>query len=221
MVQCVGKDPDDKDKKNGEDPDGKDKKNESQDLVLPPLVPKSLDITNSPRIEIDKSNVSPKEDHLFPPIFTQLGEVNFSEQETDAQSSGDDSEDENSTHNAEDIDEDSDKYLEKYSKLSMAGKQPGIAIVKYVSESESMYYKYLSMENKADVDNRINEVRGKSPGCGNGGDTDGGSADMCQFCGRPITKMSLLEVIQSQEGGDDKNDNKVEITHFQSQSYLE
>ena len=172
----------------------------NSDLVLPPLVPSSMydePVNTAP---------TPTGNHL-PPIFQQLEQFSFSEQETDERSSGDDTEDEDSTNNTESITMDEiDLHMEKY-----AGKEPGLTILQYLKESESRYYEYFSMKNKDEVDKRINEARVKSPRAEEVGMQS--ELTTCQFCGKTIPKMSLLQVLQ-EDNEEHITDKKVNVIYI-------
>ena len=122
---------------------------------------------------------------------------------------GDDTEDEDSTNNTESITMDEiDLHMEKYDKLRSAGKEPGLTIIQYLRESESRYYDYFSMKNKDEVDKRINEARVKSLRAEEVGMQS--ELTTCQFCGKTIPKMSLLQVIQ-EDNEEHITDKKVNV----------
>ena len=179
----------------------------NSDLVLPPLVSGPGSSTYEPV----NTAPTPTDNHL-PPIFQQLEQFSFSEQETDERSSGDDTEDEDSTRNTESITMDEiDLHMEKYDKLRSAGKEPGLTILQYLKESESRYYEYFSMKNKDEVDKRINEARVKSPRAEEVGMQS--ELTTCQFCGKTIPKMSLLQVIQ-EDNEEHITDKKVNVGYI-------
>jgi len=172
---------------------------DTSEVSLPPIASKPCsNVEQVKEFAAQSSSLVVK--HL-PPIFEQLDQISFSEHDSNEESTTDDSDSDNDNSNdntEESIDTDViDQHVEKYSKLRMAGKQPGLTILQYVTQSESMFYNYFSIKNKEAVEKRITKVREKSPGQKDVmKQTD---SKLCQFCGEPVKEISLLEIIQKQK----------------------
>lgn len=193
----------------------------SPSLVLPPIVAKSHSKTDCIPTACKRGSDKPAIDLHLPSIFNQLEMFSFSDHEIEEDESFTDSDDDDcdddesysGTGHTYNDREDDELHDEKYASLQTAVKQPGPAILKYVRESESLYYSYFSIQNKEAVDKRIADARARSPGPRGPGsdesDSFGACSSMnsCQFCGKSIPRLSLLKVIQ--EDGTDKGNGKV------------
>ena len=172
----------------------------TNEFILPPIASKPC--SNAAPAEESETEASSLADRSLPPIFQQLDEISLSGHESNEESTTDGSDNDDSNDSTEESIETDviERQVEKYSKLRSAGKQPGLTILQYITESESMFYKYFCMKNKDKVEKRITDTREKSP---RGQDVTK-QADhkiMCQFCGKPVKEISLLEIIQKQKDG--------------------